>query len=241
MAIALVLKTSGRKPLEVRVLYPPPMEILFKYDLDKDAVNFINGTKSKNNSKPTKLQQLYIDEHGPNYDKAVVLDFIKSYTTKNELDLNTIKNQLEKDWRKIEQPFFDRIEKIFKISYPTNQITAYLTTNGRCTYNIEDSYFFVYFASKSPNSIIMHELFHFYTWQVFHKNFIADGFTEGKYNDVKESLTELLNIEFLDLMDGAHDDGYSQHSEIRKEIGKQWHETKDLQKIVAELASKLKQ
>ncbi len=81
----------------------------------------------------------------------------------------------------------------------------------------------------------MHELLHFYTWHVFHDDFITSGKTEAQYNDIKESLTELLNIEFIDLMEGAHDDGYPQHAEMREKVKNLWNETKDIRKVVLEM------
>ncbi len=74
----------------------------------------------------------------------------------------------------------------------------------------------------------MHELLHFYTWQTLHDELVGQGIDEKRYNDVKESLTELLNIEYADLMGGTIDDGYAQHAEMRKKVRELWLATKDL-------------
>lgn len=76
-----------------------------------------------------------------------------------------------------------------------------LAMNSRCTYHIPNKYIFVYHNSKSANQTIMHELFHFYTWHVFQNKLNNIVIPKEKYNDIKESLTELLNLEFSDLMD----------------------------------------
>lgn len=207
-------------------------KVEFKYDFDKDVSNFIAGTRAKNSSKPTKLQQSYIDVYGSDYAEVKVREFLKSYIPKLSFGATKSIELVERDWRKIEEQFITRTEQIFGISYPTPEITAYLTTNQRCTYNIQENYFFVYFASKSPNRTIMHELFHFYTWHAFHDNLIKSGISESQYNDEKESLTELLNIEFVDLMEGAHDDGYPQHAEMRLKVKELWSKTKNLRKVV---------
>ena len=77
----------------------------------------------------------------------------------------------------------------------------------------------------------MHELLHFWTWWVFYDEVESGRMTKECYNDVKESLTELLNIEFRDLLDGAHDDGYPQHQEMRAIVGKTWVQTRDIKQV----------
>lgn len=83
----------------------------------------------------------------------------------------------------------------------------------------------------------MHELFHFYTWQAFHKT-LKKGFSEERYNDIKESLTELFNLEFADLMGGAKDKGYAQHKAMRDKIRAIWTKNKNIKNLVRQLASK---
>lgn len=207
-------------------------KVIFKYDFDKDVGNFIAGTRAKNSSKPTKLQQSYIDIYGTEYDEIKVREYLKSYIPEIGFEASKSVELLEQDWRKIEAQFIAKVEQMFEISYPAPEITAYVTTNQRCTYNIEQNYFFVHFASTFPNRTIMHEIFHFYTWHAFHDDLIKAGITESQYNDVKESLTELLNIEFVDLMEGTNDSGYPQHTEMRKKVKELWKETKDLRKVV---------
>jgi hypothetical protein len=77
----------------------------------------------------------------------------------------------------------------------------------------------------------MHELLHFYTWHALHDDLIAVGIDENQYNDIKESLTILLNTEFADLMDGAQDDGYPQHAEMRQKVQELWRSSKDIRKV----------
>lgn len=210
-------------------------KLTFSYDFDKDVENFLRGTQAKNSSKPTKLQQAYIEKHGQTYSDEVVRNFIQSYIQESGFNAEETTSRVEDGWRSIEQEYLSRLENIFGIKYPAETIQVYITTNGRCTYRIEDGYFFVYAnpgASNTPNQVIMHELLHFYTWEAFHKELKELGVSDEKYNDMKESLTELLNIEFADLMAGAHDDGYPQHAEIRQRIKMLWLSTKDIRRTV---------
>ena len=73
----------------------------------------------------------------------------------------------------------------------------------------------------------MHELWHFYTWEKFgEREMIRLGM--NKYNDVKEALTILLNLECSDLMN-ANDLGYPQHQNLRKIIADTWLKTKNIE------------
>lgn len=163
---------------------------------------------------------------------------IHAQDTISNFDANQQVKIVEKRWREIELDFIKRVEKVFGISYPSPQITVYLTHNGRCTYNINENYFFVYISSEFSNNIIMHELLHFYTWHAFGQKLVDEGFSRAKYNDIKESLTELLNLEFTDLMNNKADDGYPQHKEMRAEIRKLWLDKKHIEIIFRNLMPK---
>ena len=73
----------------------------------------------------------------------------------------------------------------------------------------------------------MHELWHFYTWEKFGEREMI-GLGMNKYNDVKEALTILLNLECSDLMN-AKDFGYPQHQNLRKIIADTWLKTKNIE------------
>ena len=77
----------------------------------------------------------------------------------------------------------------------------------------------------------MHELWHFYTWQRFGSDY-ETRLGKQKYNDIKEALTVLLNIECADLFpEGMTDNGYPQHKELREKIVGIWKDTKDIEKV----------
>src|SRR3989344_4796487 len=74
----------------------------------------------------------------------------------------------------------------------------------------------------------MHELWHFYTWYKFGE---SERINPKKYNDFKEALAVLLNIECPDLMGEAVDGGYPQHAYLRTEIIEEWKKSKDINKV----------
>ena len=47
-------------------------KVVFKYDLNKDVDNFIRGTRAKNSSKPTNLQEAYIAQNGTDYLELII-------------------------------------------------------------------------------------------------------------------------------------------------------------------------
>lgn len=215
------------------------MNLRFSYDLQKDIDNFKITSRSVNNKQSTKIQALYIAQFGEIFEQEKLEAFIKNYIEIEKIDFPRAIERIENAWRMIEQSFTERVEKVFGIPSPTDEIRAYLTTDTRCSYNIEQNYFFVSVTAQRPsNKTIMHELLHFWTLWVFQEEISNGRITKECFNDVKESLTELLNIEFQDLLDGAHDDGYPQHQEIRHVIRETWNETKDIRKTF-EAASKL--
>ena len=210
------------------------MKVVFAYDFDKDVENLLKGFNSINNKKPTKLQELFLLRN-EQLDREHVSTFLSEFQVSSPIELLSAEHTFEQKWQEIAELYFKRVEKLFNIEYPVQSITAYLSTNSRCTYDIPEGYFFLYHQSKEPNATIMHELLHFYTWYAWHERLMAKGLTPQEYNDIKESLTVLLNIEFFDLMNGEVDAGYPQHKEMRDRIAYLWNEHKDLEMVMDQL------
>lgn len=213
------------------------MKLHFTYNTDKDIENFINGTRAVNSKKPTKFQIAFSEKYGDNFESEKVKEFITEQDTITGFDANKEIVAIEERWKIAEPIFIERAEKIFGISYPAPIITVYLTHNERCTYNIEQNYFFVRIGSEFSTNTIMHELLHFYTWHAFGKKLLDEGLSKLAYNDIKESLTELLNLEFSDLLNGKNESGYPQHQEMRAKIHEMWQAKKDIGAVINTLVS----
>ncbi|OHA15438.1 MAG: hypothetical protein A3H57_02785 [Candidatus Taylorbacteria bacterium RIFCSPLOWO2_02_FULL_43_11] len=213
------------------------MKLHFSYNIEKDIENFINGTRAVNSKKPTKFQTSFSEKYGDNFETEKVKAFIEGQYKINGFDVDKEIVAVEERWKITEPIFVERVEKIFGISYPAPIITVYLTHNERCTYNIRQNYFFVRIGSEFSNNTIMHELLHFYTWHAFGKKLLDEGLSKLAYNDVKESLTELLNLEFSDLLNGKRDEGYPQNQEMRTKIREIWQVKKDISTLIQKLVS----
>jgi hypothetical protein len=203
-------------------------KIKFAYDKSKDIWCLLNKGKSSDNSPfPTKVYEKLVDEVGDNPSEETTSIFIDKYLFENKYNIAEIIKQYEIDSDKAFEIFIKRAEEIFGLKLE-KEVTAYLTINNRCPYNIGENYFFVRISRESPTSTVMHELWHFYTWYKFG---ITDETVLGKqkYNDLKEALTVLLNVEFPDLLNGKKDFGYPQHQELRAKILALWQEKPDIE------------
>jgi hypothetical protein len=207
------------------------MKITFDYNREKDVWCLLNkGKGSINSSTPTEVYKKLIDSSGENPSTEITSKFIDEYLTENEYKIQDFISEYENNFNTISKDYKKIALTVFNISLDHN-ITAYLTINSRCPYNIEENWFFVSIAKKSSNLTIMHELWHFYTWYKFGTKW-EEKLGKEKYNDIKESLTVLLNVECKDLLsEGKEDIGYPQHKEMREEILKIWGEEKDIEKL----------
>lgn len=200
------------------------MRLDFVYVEGKDVENFLKSINSKNNKEYTNFHKLYFSTHSNKLNYSTVALFIRDYTSSKNIDFETEVSNVKLQWNLISKSFIYRVESLFNL-HLSDTITVYLTTNERCTYNISLNYFFLFYKAKSTNTVIMHELFHFYTWYKYKK---YEAVAPSVYNAVKEGLTELLNIEFSDLMNNTYDKGYKQHALLRDFIRKEWLKEKNL-------------
>lgn len=186
-------------------------KLSIRYDLNKDAENFIKGKNSINSQIPTKFQQEYENSNDSDYSEEKVRLFLE--LRGKDINFEQIAIKIKDQWNPIENEFVLRCEEIFGIRLES-EVIGYLSQNQKCTYNWRENYFFIYYNSLNPLKTIMHELLHFYTHRKY-DSFVIDS---NKFNDIKESLTVLLNVDFADLMNGEEDRGYEQHQQMRSEI-----------------------
>jgi len=212
------------------------MNIEFKYDVAKDIENFLIVAKAKKHEKRFLKYKMYFKEYGPTLDKYRLNKFINEYIRNNNINVAEELKIIENKWTQVSKIFLTKAEEIFRTKLPYKQITIYLTINDVCAYNIKDGYFFVTMKSSYSNLTIMHELWHFFTWHSFGRNFKKTNvISKEKYYDIKESLTEILNLEFKDLLGNQIDKGYSSHQKIREKVKKFWIKYKNIRKVVDEL------
>ncbi|HQT83031.1 MAG TPA: hypothetical protein PLW99_02695 [Candidatus Paceibacterota bacterium] len=214
------------------------MNVRFTYDENKDIQCLLEyGAGSQNSPKRTKAYEDLLAYTDGLSDTEKVRAFVRDYISKHSLDLLAIATRLQQDWDGISERFEERVEHIFGAAL-SGTFTAYVTIAGRYPYNLKEHYFFVSPAASGANRTAMHELLHFYTWEAF-GDYVRKGIISAqKYNDLKESLTVLLNLEFSDLLSGDVDKGYPQHTELRARVAALWSEHKDIRKVFKSLIGK---
>ncbi|MBX4199847.1 hypothetical protein KW790_00040 [Candidatus Parcubacteria bacterium] len=205
------------------------MTLAIKYSLKKDIENFIKGLSSVNSKVPTKLQEEFTALNGANFSVEAVKNFLKDKV--QSLDLDQKISEILSKWELIEKAYTTRCEELFGISISDS--IGYISLNQRCTYNWRENYFFIYYDASNPLKTIMHELLHFYT----HRKYDPLNLDPKKFNDIKESLTVILNTEFSDLMNGADDKGYQQHQDMRFRILELRKQGKSIDEVVSTLSS----
>lgn len=202
------------------------MKLRFEYSKEKDVWCLLNKGKSSINSPmATKTYEKLVEFAGENPDEIRTSEFIDIYLKENNLDISDFIENTEKDFQEISDEFIKRAEDIFSLTLERD-IKVFVTINNRCPYNIKENWFFISVSKENPLSTIMHELWHFYTWEKFGQEYLNKIGSE-KYNIIKESLTVILNLEFSDLLP-EKDFGYPNHQELREKISIWWQENKNI-------------
>lgn len=210
------------------------MNINFSYNKEKDVLNYqiINSTSLKGGASGTlnRIVTKYGEVNPQTIDK-----FINSYSSYNNFNFEDLIERLNIFWRDNSVMIEKRFDNIFNTRI-SNEISVYITTNDRCAYSFDEKFFFVSITGESPKRTILHELLHFYTIQKFQEQFKLMK-REDAYK-IKESLTELLNWEFTDLIE-VPDQGYTGHQDLRQIIKNTWPKEKNIENIFELLSKQL--
>ncbi len=212
------------------------MKLKFTYNKKEDIWCLLNKGRSSNNSPfPTEAYKKLVAVAGENPTEASASLFIDQYLKEENYSVAESVKKYQEDFQKI-VPEFERIaEKVFGVTLDQD-LTAYLTVNNRCPYSIPENLFFVPISHISPIRVIMHELWHFYTWNKFGQSEM-EKVGPQKYNDMKEALTVLLNVECSHLLrEGEQDKGYPQHQKMREVVLELWKEKSDIEYVWTQLA-----
>lgn len=211
------------------------MNIHFNYNREKDIWCLLNKGKSSNNSQTaTKVYEELVAAEGTDPIPEATSKFIDTYIVNKSIDISSLITKFEDDWSVVADKYHQCAERVFGKNL-LQDVTVHLTVNTRCPYSIENNYFFISMFNTSVRKTMMHELWHFYTWQKFGTHY-ESRLGKQKYNDIKEALTVLLNVECAELLpEGVTDVGYPQHKELREKITEVWKDTKDIEKVWAQL------
>lgn len=213
------------------------MRLTFTYNKEKDVWCLLNkGKRSNNSSNPTVIYQELVAKVGDNPGEIATSLFIDEYLKTYNFQTESFVQSYQKMFSGISTDFQTIAERVFGV-FLNRDVTAYLTINTRCPYNIEENWFFVSISKDNPVLTMMHELWHFYTWEKFGEEWVTQLGKE-KYNDLKEAFTVLLNTECRHLLPkGVEDKGYSQHQELREKISELWKQNPDIEYVWKEASN----
>jgi len=208
--------------------------VQFKFDKERDLKNIWETANSKNDYgyvfKKGVTQNILDICEGEEYERCRN-ELLKTMSSLySNLLVDEIVNAMNKSWAIVEKEYFKRLEKITKKKFPFKGVNAYLTTASRCPYNSDSkdpSFYFNFFGSiiSEPHTA-GHELMHIHLHNSEWWLNVEKELGNKKTHDLKEAMTELLNLEFRDLWI-IDDLGYPNHQELRKFINKEWKKKKD--------------
>ena len=208
------------------------MKVVFAYNTQEDANNLLRGLQSKNNSRPSRIEGSYLARVGGHVSLDTAIAFVRHYRRIRDIDVQAQVNRINGAWATVDDLFTLRAQQLFKYKWSGPSARGFLTIDTRCTYSTDRHVFYVSINSEQPLKNIMHELFHLYTWHALPRHGCADILSLVHYNDLREALTELLNVLFSDLLSGAADRGYPQHAHLRSRIRDLWHKHQDLYSLL---------
>ena len=224
------------------------VKVEFKIDLLKDAENYYDCANSSNGFgydfskclKPKILKKIknkkWEDVSG------YIVGLLGGGYSEHKKDIEKRVRENEKQWNVIGGKYFDRLAKITKHKIYTDKFNCYMTTISRCPYDKDENWYMVNVFSDLKMNLMVgaHELMHLQFHHYFEKDLIKKGkLSPNQFQDLKESLTVLLNLEFSDLIE-KEDVGYPNHQKLRKFISQEWGKQPDFDILIKSCVKYLK-
>jgi hypothetical protein len=212
-----------------KIIYNKTRDVVNWYDACNSSI--VHGVNWSSSIPAELLGQL----HGVSEETA--LSIISEYLDKRYVDdqaeidnfisslLNSYKSKFEVACRKLE-------DAMGKPTY-IDCFTTYVTTVPLGAYNHKEGYMFDYVEWTDPISGVLHELSHMiftHYWRD-NPNSNVSTLTEDQFEWLKESLTVILDEDFLPIIERV-DRGYDIHQSFRKELHKYWKKNHDFAKLV---------
>lgn len=147
-------------------------------------------------------------------------------------DINQKKKELQNILDQYQVEIFSRIRKVTGKKVYRKNFTCFLTTFPRAPYNYHRGYIWLPIIRPKETFIrtFVHELLHFQTY-AYWQNRCLKKLTEEEFENLKESLTIILNEEFMDLIKWP-DKGYPIHENLREALLKFWRINRNFDELV---------
>ena len=212
-------------------------KVIFRYDFKKDAWSWvvfarrkskIYGLKNRLDFIHFKLLKKIKNKNKKSAEK-LVYDYLINNPKKKirKIVIRQEMSVLRDIWRKLENKFLKRLEKITQKPIFTSNFRCYFTTGFMCPYNEKENWFMVSMWHSIPMNIttICHEISHL-QFLYYYKEYCQKFLSEKQVEDLKEALTFLLNTDFNDLI-LSRDVGYPIHKKLKVKLEKAWKKEKN--------------
>jgi len=218
--------------------------VIFDINIRRDAWNYYCAANSNSKwgydfSKIIR-PEIVKKVRGKKWERAkdYLFKMLKRSYSLDKKRMNENLKSIKSSWKKAENKYFQKLEKITRKKIYTKTFHCYITTIGRCPYNQKENWFMVNIFSTDTSTTIAHELMHLQFHHYFEKE-IRKKINEKQFQDLKEALTVLLNIEFKGILK-EKDKGYPLHKKLRNFIEKEWEKKRDFYFLIGKCINYLK-
>lgn len=220
-------------------------KVKFNYNINKDAWSWALIAKDKNMWGLNWRDQI---AHIPDelLEKIEKTDFscaqkiIKEYIEKDSKKeykgkvMYSEMRTLEKSWRIVEKKYFKTLSEITRRPIFLDVIDCYFTTGFVCIDNSEENWFMISMWHSIPFSIttVCHEIMHLQFIYHYKDYLKGKGLNGNQIEDLKESLTFLLNEPEFNKIILCQDAGYPEHGKLRRMLKEIWQKGKNFQSFL---------
>ncbi len=213
------------------------MQLIFREDIDWDVknwqaslvmqknYNYVGDFKGKYFPKDIPLEKADDGEYLHNYLQERFYANGKVAVFKEWLEANANAAEIQRD-----------LETLMKVKFLAETFSIYITVFGLGNYSSQENLFYVIYRSperdrKERIAAIYHELMHFlFHWHYWNQCKEA-GLSEDEIQNLKESLTVLLNP-ILEKRGLPADSGYPVHEALRKRWMALYEENPDFPRLL---------
>ncbi len=197
------------------------MGLKFAYDIAMEPVNVKYGAESRNHGGKLSNFTQKMQDSGVDIDNAEqIIAYCETVLKERSINPAERVRLAQAGWDRIEIEVETILKRLFETDRGIENITAYLSVNDRFGYNPQKGFFFTTIYDDNVNKICVHELLHFYTYRET-LNIFKDSGVTNLFNDYKEALTVLLNLEFKNVLSGE-DKGHLRQQGLREYIKTTW-------------------
>lgn len=230
-------------------------KVKFDYNINKDSWSWVLIAKDKNLwGLDWKNEVAHIPEDLLNkilkYNFSKAQNIAEQYIEKNpesEFKNKIIKIQikaLDTAWKNIEKKYFKILEEVTQKTIFSENFTCFFTSGFMCPYDEKGNWFMVSMWHSLPNQVttICHEIMHL-QFLKYYKNYLKKkGLNNKQIEDLKESLSFLLDESEFKKIILVEDSGYPEHKKLREKLRKIWDKDKNfksfLDKAILEVKKK---